>query len=277
MDKNSGVSMITLIITIILIIILAVIAFVGMDDATSSAQYAKFASEFGDYATNFSGTAVSNVKEALGLADKVANKAQIVYCAARGIDLKEFDNVLNGVTMPGGYTSTRFQTDIKDATGATYVLADTNTPCYEIKDDVMQEYTDKNFYGDANGMETHWVTATSVVFTLPGYPRTVNGEERMYINADLYYVVNDANMIQAKDLIPIEPIKVGSDVNTGSQKTAEAADNVGTGVKNDDEEIEGVAGGTLADKVKIGDYVNYPVEYTNVEAEDEGGYKKTSI
>lgn len=48
MKCNQGVSIITLIITIIVIVILASIAFVGMDDATGSAQYAKFASEFGD-------------------------------------------------------------------------------------------------------------------------------------------------------------------------------------------------------------------------------------
>lgn len=277
MLKNKGVSMITLVITIILIIILTAITFLGMDDATGSAGYAKFASEFGDYATNFNGAAVSNVRESLGLADKVANKAQIVYCAARKVDLKEFDKVLNGITVPGGYTSPRFQSDIRDATGAVYVLANETTPVYEIKNDVMQEYTDKKFYGDANGVETHWVTATSVVFTLPGYPRTVNGESRMYINAELYYVVDNAEMIQAADLIPLQPVKSREDESTGNQKTVDAADNVGNGGEEKKEDNVEIDGGTLADKVKIGDYVNYPVEYTNVEVEDEAGYKKTSI
>ncbi len=257
MRRNKGVSMITLIITIIVIIILAAIAFVGMDDATGSAQYARFSSEFGDYATNFTGGAVTKVQESLGLAGKVANKAQIVYCAARGVNLSEFDKVLNGVVTPSGYTSPKFQTDIKDATGATYVLADSNTPCYEIKDDVMKEYKGKSFYGNANGQETHWVTATGKVFTLPGYPRTVDGEERMYISADLYYVPENGEMILASKLTAKEIEKIGDETSgatVGNQKVADAADHASpsgntSGEDNGNPEV-------LA-KIKVGDFVEY--------------------
>ncbi len=264
MKRNKGVSMITLIITIIVIIILAAIAFVGMDDATGSAQYARFSSEFGDYATNFTGGAVTKVQESLGLAGKVANKAQIVYCAARGVNLSEFDEVLNGVVTPSGYTSSRFQTDIKDATGATYVLATADTPCYEIKDDVMKEYKGKSFYGNANGQETHWVTATGKVFTLPGYPRTVDGEERMYISADLYYVPENGEMILASKLIAKTIPKIGDETSgatVGNQNVADAADHA-----NPSGNIGGEESGTgeentgdpeVLAKIKVGDYVEY--------------------
>lgn len=263
MKRNKGVSMITLIITIIVIIILAAIAFVGMDDATGSAQYAKFSSEFGDYATNFTAGAVTKVQESLGLAGKVANKSQIVYCAARGVNLSEFDQVLNGVVTPGGYTSEKFQNDIKDATGATYVLASATTPCYEIKDDVMNEYKGKSFYGNANGQETHWVTATGKVFTLPGYPRTVDGEERMYISADLYYVPKDGDMILASELTSINPVKVGDEASgatVGNQQVADAADHATPSGEGGGE--EGGDPAVLA-AIKVGDYV----EYTPNEAE----------
>lgn len=234
-----------------------------MDDATGSAQYAKFSSEFGDYATNFTAGAVTKVQESLGLAGKVANKSQIVYCAARGVNLSEFDQVLNGVVTPGGYTSEKFQNDIKDATGATYVLADATTPCYEIKDDVMNEYKGKSFYGNANGQETHWVTATGKVFTLPGYPRTVDGEERMYISADLYYVPKDGDMILASELTSINPVKVGDEASgatVGNQQVADAADHATPSGEGGGEE-----GGdpVVLAAIKVGDFV----EYTPNEAE----------
>lgn len=202
MKNQKGVSMITLIITIIVIIILAAIAFVGMDDATGSAQFSGFASEFGDYATNFQNGPYSNVTEAFGLAGKAANKTQKYYAAARGITLSDFDGILNGVTTPAGYqfketvlkhgATTNVKFIVKDATGAEYAGEDF-TLFYQIKDGVMKEYPEtKNFYGDANGEETHWVTDTGLVFTLPGFPREVDGEERMYITASLYYNPTDA-------------------------------------------------------------------------------------
>lgn len=210
MKNQKGVSMITLIITIIVIIILAAIAFVGMDDATGSAQFSGFASEFGDYATNFQNGPYSNVTEAFGLAGKAANKTQKYYAAARKVSLSEFDGILNGVTTPAGYTfvadkmsdkidevETKFV--IKDATGAAYTDEDF-TVFYQIANNVMSEYTNKDFYGDANGEETHWVTDTGLVFTLPGFPREVDGEERMYITASLYYnPLKDGGMLTATD------------------------------------------------------------------------------
>lgn len=231
MNRNEGVSLITLIITIVVILILASIAFVGSDDTIGTAQYSKFASEFGSYSTSFTTSTIANMQASLSVLGKSVSKAQVIYCAARGIDVKEYDKILNGVIIPGGYTSSRFQTDIKDATGVTVLLADTATPVYEIKNDVVDGYIGKKFYGDNMGVETHWVTASGTVFTLPGYPRNINGENRMYITSELYYLasdstINGANFLFAKDLIKIEPIKTGSSINIGDQKAEDAADNV---------------------------------------------------
>ena len=252
MRNNKGISMITLIITIIVMIILAAIAFMAAGDQVGSAQFSKFASEFGEYATNFENAPLAEVTEALGLTGKATNKAQKIYAAARDVDLKNFDSILNGVIVPGGYTSARFQTDIKDSTGATVELASSTTPVYEIKSDVMKEYDGKKFYGDANGKETHWVTAKGTVFTLPGFPRVVDGEERMYITPDLYYIENSGNMITADDLVPIEPQKVGGDVSTGSQVATDAADNVTSG-EGEEEEDDAVSFASI----KSGDYIAY--------------------
>lgn len=264
MNQSKGVSMITLIVTIIVIIILAAIAFIGMDDATNSAQYSKFVSEFGDYSTNFMGAAVGNVEESLSVSNKIANKPQIIYCVARKVSLKDFDTVLNGVIVPGGYTSTRFQTDIKDSTGATYVLADTDTPSYEIKEDAIKEYIGKKFYGDNLGQETHWVTSTGTVFTLPGYLRKVDDEERMYITPNLYYLLNSSSdtekkPILAKDLKLLEPIKVGNTTNIGNQNATEAADSVTSNVSDEQENVQekdkftinGITIETLGELMKI--------------------------
>lgn len=243
--RNKGVSMITLIITIIVIIILSAIAFFAITDATASAQFSKFASEFGDYADNFKSGPVSNVTESLSISNKVANNAQKIYCAARMVDLKAFEQVLNGITVPGGYTTPRFQTDIKDATGALKVLASSTTPVYEIKDNVMKEYTDKKFYGDSNGKETHWVTADGTVFTIPGFPRIVDSENRMYITPDLYYISTDGDMITHNDLIPIEPVRSLAGILVGTQIYPEASDSIQDII---DESIK---------NIKVGDYVSY--------------------
>lgn len=236
MKNQKGVSMITLIITIIVIIILAAIAFVGMDDATGSAQFAGFTSEFGDYANNFQNGPYGNVTEALGLAGKASNKAQKYYAAARGISLSNFDTVLNGVVTPGGFAiKTAEAGKILDATGAkygTYEDAEGTTvnrfaTCYQIKDDIMTEYTNKDFYGDANGEETHWVTSDGLVFTLPGFPRTVDGEERMYINAELYYVTTGGTMIVANSthMDKTDTVSVEGDLTTkGNQSPKDATD-----------------------------------------------------
>lgn len=237
MKNQKGVSMITLIITIIVIIILAAIAFVGMDDATGSAQFSGFASEFGDYANNFQNGPYANVTEALGLAGKASNKAQKYYAAARKVSLSEFDTVLNAITVPGGYTFNAGSPEIKDATGAAYTN-DTFDVCYQIKDGVMEAYpANTKFYGDANGTESHWVTNKGLVFTLPGFPRSVDGEERMYITADLYYIpaadgtmiVGDASHMTEVDTktstgesLGTGDVDADDDVTVGSQRPADA-------------------------------------------------------
>ena len=236
MKNQKGVSMITLIITIIVIIILAAIAFVAAGDSVSSAQFSKYATAIGEYGENFRNDPLARVTESLGTAGKLATDEQKVYCAARDIDLADFDTKLNGIPVPAGYTSARFQTDIKDSTGKTFVLADAETPVYEIDDKIMAEYVKgeefNDFYGDSNGKETHWVTAdyltTGRVFTLPGYPRTVDGEDRMYITADLYYLAatGEADLLTHDDLTALTPDKVSGDVVTGNQVASEASHSI---------------------------------------------------
>ena len=91
------------------------------------------------------------------------------------------------------------------------------------------------------------------MFTLPGFPRVVDGEERMYITPDLYYVSTGSDMITADDLVEIAPSTVGGDVVTGSQTAADAADSVtpGAGGEEDEDETPSFS------SIKVGDYVAY--------------------
>lgn len=234
MKNQKGISMITLIITIIVMIILAAIAFMAAGDQVGSAQFSGFATEFGDYATNFQNSAYADVTEGLGLAGKASNKAQKLYMAARGIPLSDFDAVLNGVTRPGGYTFAQAADgiQIKDGTGAAFTT-DTFEVCYQIVNNAMAEYApsdltkDHNFYGNANGLESHWVTNKGLVFTLPGFPRNVDGEDRMYITPDLYYVSPDGEKMMVGDtnaghMTAVDPVTVGGDVVTGGQDAVNA-------------------------------------------------------
>lgn len=191
MKQNKGSS---LIITIITTVLMTAAVFMFFEEPTSN-LYDNFASEFKEYSENFLISRYIELQMAVAYDGRLTNSAQIAYCAAQKIDILEFDR---SVVVPGGYTSPRFQTDIKDSAGETYELV---SPVYEIVDDETIE-----FYGDANGKETHFVTRYGEVFTLPGFPRTVNGEKRMYISKDLYYVLEDKNVIHASDLEEVEPV-----------------------------------------------------------------------
>ena len=184
MKNQKGVSMITLIITIIVIIILAAIAFVGMDDATGGAQFSGFAQEFGDYALNFKSDTVGDLREKYGVDGIAKTDAQLYYEAATGTApaagvLVPAGKLLAGLTeLKGG------NTDMLGAEMKCYLIDDSNVSGYE---------ANHKFYGDNLGTEQHYVTEKGDVFTIPGFPRTVDGEYRMYITPDTYYVTNEAH------------------------------------------------------------------------------------
>ena len=191
MKNQKGVSMITLIITIIVIIILAAIAFVGMDDATGGAQFSGFAQEFGDYALNFKADSVGDLREKYGVDGITKTDAQLYYEAATGTAAGA------GVLVPAGEV---FAALANPASGNAVLMGGNadmfanDAKCYKIKDSNVTGYEDNHkFYGDNLGTEEHYVTEKGVVFTIPGFPRTVDEEYRMYINADTYYVSNAAH------------------------------------------------------------------------------------
>ncbi|MBO5179644.1 MAG: hypothetical protein J6B87_04795, partial [Clostridia bacterium] len=223
MKNQKGVSMITLIITIIVIIILAAIAFVASGDTVNSAQFSTFAQEFGDYAVNFETGPMAELQEKLGLKGETATKAQKIYASARGVDV----STLKGVITPAGVSFTKnlaytaddaktalanlvnaagevvteeyWGTKVAAAEGLAAPVA-SSIACYQIKDSQIDGYKDGHeFYGKNLGAETHWVTEKGFVFTLPGYPRQVDGEFRMYISPEVYYIAtaNFGNVINA--------------------------------------------------------------------------------
>ena len=214
MKNQRGVSMITLIITIIVIIILAAIAFVASGDTVNSAQFSTFAQEFGDYAVNFETGPMAELQEKLGLKGETATEAQKIYASARNVEI----SALKGYIIPVGVTFTGNKlATLKNAAGVDVTEeywgkdlatepSDDSIACYQIKDSQIDGYKDGHeFYGKNLGAETHWVTEKGFVFTLPGYPRQVDGEFRMYISPEVYYIAtaNFGNVINATESLDV--------------------------------------------------------------------------
>ena len=89
------------------------------------------------------------------------------------------------------------------------------TQCYPITDSNVKGYKDDHeFYGNNLGDEKHYVTQNGDVFTVPGYPREVDGENRMYVTTELYYVT-DEGYSDIADITTSEP-GIGTVVNGGT-------------------------------------------------------------
>lgn len=191
MKNQKGISMIALIITIIVIIILAAIVFIASGDTMSSAQFSTFAQEFGDFQVNFQDDPLADVQLDYGTRGVALTKAQAVYMAA-----DKANTMVNGTLVPGGYYFADLEGEVKNDSGVALDLGTKDeVHCYQILDSQVEGYekpaTGYKFYGDNLGVETHWVTSEGYVFTLPGYPRTVNGQNRMYVSPEYFYVAGE--------------------------------------------------------------------------------------
>ena len=205
MKNSRGVSLIALIITIIVIIILAAIVMNASTGTVSNAQYARFAQEFGEFADQVTLDA-ANVKSNTGIRGQIINNAQMFYMTANGMsniamsgEAINEDQGVAGYTMPVGYVLTNTNTadntypyilqkileigGCKDgqnmgtgsgdneASEVAYVIKDTAISSLStIKAEAKDGSADKEFYGDSNGKEYHFVTSNGKIFTLPGYP-----------------------------------------------------------------------------------------------------------
>ena len=234
MKNQKGVSMITLIITIIVIIILAAIAFIGIN-ATDRASYSGFAQEFSDFALNFQNDPYGDVLLKYGTMGKSITSAQANYLAANKANAIADNTIipagLEFVTQLKANTSTGASKALLDesgtdvtktywgevSNGATY-STNTDIACWVIDDSQVEGYkANHKFYGDNLGTETHYVTQNGFVFTLPGFPREVDGQYRMYIAPDVYYVVdqNYTDVVNATESTPVY-----SHVSEGAESVA---------------------------------------------------------
>ncbi len=217
MKNSKGVSLIALIITIIVIIILAAIVMNASTSTVGNAQYARFAQEFGEY-TDQVALDAANIKSNTGIRGQIINNAQMYYMTANG-----FSNIKSGDawgiakrTMPVGYVMTDTSNSTypyvlqyilgiggADNKGATctnesgevaYVIRDSSitiSAAYKDTDDLKGSAA-REFYGDSNGTEYHFVTSNGQVFTLPGYPvQQSDGSIEYHIDSKNghYYVV----------------------------------------------------------------------------------------
>ena len=223
MKNSKGVSLIALIITIIVIIILAAIVMNASTSTVGNAQYARFAQEFGEYADQVALDA-ANIKSNTGIKGQIINNAQMYYMTANGFSRVESGD-LWGIakrTMPVGYVLTDQGADVKypyvlqhilsigDETAdntvtygaerksgdrqVAYVIRDSSiTISSQYKDtDDLKGSAAREFYGDSNGTEYHFITSDGQVFTLPGYPvQQTDGSIEYHIDSKNghYYVV----------------------------------------------------------------------------------------
>ncbi|MBR4111235.1 MAG: hypothetical protein IKK43_06100 [Clostridia bacterium] len=171
-------------------------------DTVSNAQFAMFAQEFGDYTLELKTGPYADITEKYGLSGLATTKAQRYHAAATGKEINTSVMVPEGVAFVTRLNqladSNLYYMDGRVATKDIWGIGD--IVCWQIKDSQIMGYRDNHkFYGDANGTETHWITQNGTVFTLPGFPRMVDGEARMYISSDVYYVSEFGEMINASD------------------------------------------------------------------------------
>ena len=246
MSSKKGISMIALIITIIIIIILAAIVFIASSDTIGSASYATFSQEFSDYALNFQNDALSNVRLKYGTAGKVVTNAQAVYMASKpGNTITDGELIPAGVefvTALGKLTSKALYDENRTNVTAQYWGAPTSgnendnndIACYELADNAIKGYKNPEFYGNNLGQEKHYVTENGFVFTIPGYPREVDGINRMYIATGIYYVAGE----NYKDIIS---------TNDSKEVAAHVVDGGGSS--------SGIPEELRITRMKLGDYV----------------------
>lgn len=177
--------------------------FGGMTGTTTvhSAQFSMFAQEFGDYSFDFTLGPVSLLIEKYGLQGIAVPKAQIYYMAATDAEYEA------GILVPEGIEFVTELNKLPDANLYNYsempvteqYWGNGDIACWEIKDSQIEWYNDNTkFYGDNLGVEKHFVTEKGFVFTLPGFPRVVDGENRMYISPEVYYNT-DSNYMDVID------------------------------------------------------------------------------
>lgn len=168
----------------------------------SSAQFSGFAQEFGDYALYFKYDAVASLRERFGIEGIALTDAQLYYMAATGAEYEKSILVPEGVEFV-----TKLNTLEDPNLYGMSIWKNENIVCWEIKDSQIDSYQDGHkFYGDNLGVEKHFVTQDGVVFTLPGFPRVVDDEHRMYINESTYYITDEDHfdIIGSNDGIKVE-------------------------------------------------------------------------
>lgn len=204
MKNQKGVSLIALIITIIVIIILAAIVMNSSTDTVGNAQYAKFAQEFGEYSDQVALKA-ADVKADVGIKGQIINNAQNYFMTAAGMTAvgTSGEGVFN-YTLPAGYVVPDTIKEILGISGdeiVAYVIGDQFIPNYTKFTNNTDGSAGKEFYGDSNGKEYHFITSDGQVFTLPGYPVEQSDRTIQYHidTKDGHYYVVTGNSGKSKD------------------------------------------------------------------------------
>ena len=179
-------------------------------DTVSHVPFAMFSQEFGEYSDQVMLDS-AKVKMNLGIKDISINDAQMYYITAHGYDVDKNDIVTEN-KIPVGYDlsiyDTQFDKDVlknilhsKDNEVA-YIINDSKITNFysdkKILDNNLDGSASREFYGDSNGKEYHFVTSEGKVFTLPGFPcEQSDGSIEYHIDSKNghYYVVKGKSKI----------------------------------------------------------------------------------
>ena len=232
MKNSKGVSLISLVITIIVMIILAAIVISNSSNTTQRAQYAKFSTEFGDYADTFQKDAV-DLMIPLALDSTNVNEAQRYYMTANGIKtLKSGDGATADPdaydrTLPAGYKLTDTLKKIFDISGddvVAYVIDDKYVSGYAKNGNNDDGSAGKQFTGNSNGKEYHFVTSDGNVFTLPGFAETAaDNTIKFYISnkSGQYYIAKGRSSVNVGSLnVDQQKVDVDKPITADQLKTA---------------------------------------------------------
>lgn len=156
----------------------------------SGARYASFVQQFGEFSDQIKIEAAT-VMANTGKKGKSINNAQKFHMVANGLDdLNEGDKLgAYGYKLPIGYIipesiQKALRLDSENLTSpeiVAYLITDNKIFGYENKANL-------DFYGDANGVEQHFVTSDGIVFTIPGFKEEQeDGSIKYYITSQGHY------------------------------------------------------------------------------------------
>ena len=202
--------LLSILLSAILCIPAALIVSQSAVDTVSHVPFVMFSQEFDEYSNQVKLDSIK-VKMNFGIEAIEINDAQMYYITSHGYDVDKKDIVTEN-KIPVGYDLSIYDSQFDKDVLKNILHSEDNEVAYIINDDkITNYYSDKKildnnldgsasreFYGDSNGKEYHFVTSEGKVFTLPGFPcEQSDGSIEYHIDSKNghYYVVKGKSKI----------------------------------------------------------------------------------